>query len=73
MTTPTQLAPAASGNLGDSLTMAQKQALECAVAKIVAFGAQVGVSADEMIQMLQSGLTVGELLQYLATRTGEVA
>lgn len=73
MTTPTQLPPAASGNLGDSLTMAQKQALECAVAKIVAFGAQVGVSADEMIQMLQSGLTVGELLQYLATRTGEVA
>jgi hypothetical protein len=72
MTTQTELTDAASGNFGDSLTTAQKEALQCAVAKIVAFGEQVGVSADQMIQMLQSGLTVGELLQYLASRTGEV-
>ncbi|MGA2355528.1 MAG: hypothetical protein ABSG02_13615 [Terriglobales bacterium] len=72
MMTKTQLPAAANSNFGESLTMAQKDALQCAVAKIVAFGAQVGVSADEMIQMLQSGLTVGELLQYLAGRTGEV-
>lgn len=73
MITKTQPIVATNGNLGESLTMAQKEALQCAVAKIVAFGAQVGVSADDMIQMLQSGLTVGELLQYLASRTGEVA
>jgi hypothetical protein len=73
MLTQTQLTAAASGNFAESLTIAQKEALQCAVAKIVAFGAQVGVSAEEMIQMLQSGLTVGELLQYLASRTGEVA
>jgi hypothetical protein len=73
MLTETQPPAAASGNFAESLTMAQKEALQCAVAKIVAFGAQVGVSTEEMIQMLQSGLTVGELLQYLASRTGEVA
>jgi hypothetical protein len=73
MTTETQLTAAASGNFGESLTLAQKEALPCAVAKIVAFGAPVGVNAEPMIQMLQAGLTVGELLQYWASRTGEVA
>jgi len=33
----------------------------------------VGVSAEQMIELLQSGLTVRELLQYLAARTGQVA
>jgi hypothetical protein len=73
MTTDTQLTAGAGGGPGESLTMAQKEALECAVAKIVAFGVQVGVSSEQMIQMLQSGLTVGEPWQYLASRTGEVA
>jgi len=56
-----------------SLSFAQKEALQSAVAKIVAFGAQVGVSTDQMIQLLQSGLTVGELLEVLAARAGDVA
>jgi len=56
-----------------SLSFAQKEALQSAVAKIVAFGAQVGVSTDQMIQLLQSGLTVGELLEFLAARAGDVA
>jgi hypothetical protein len=53
--------------------LAQKEALQRAVAKVVALGAQVRVSADQMIELLKSGLTVGELLDYLAARTGEVA
>jgi hypothetical protein len=53
--------------------LAQKEALQRAVAKVVRLGAQVGVGADQMIVLLQSGLTVGELLEYLAARTGEVA
>jgi hypothetical protein len=73
MTTQTQLTTAASANFAESLTTAQKETLLCAVAKIVAFGAQVGVNAEEMIQMLQSGLTVGDLLQFLASRAEEVA
>ncbi len=73
MTTEPNLTIAASRDLGESLTVVQKEALQRAVAKIVAFGAQVDVSADQMIRLLQSGLTVCELLQYLASRTGEVA
>ncbi len=67
------LTAAMSRDQAEPLTVAQKEALQRAVAKVVALGAQVGVSADQMIQLLQSGLTVGELLEYLTARTGEVA
>lgn len=59
--------------MGDPLSLAQKEALQRAVAKIVALGAQAGVTTDQMIQLLHSGLTVGELLEFLAARSGEVA
>ena len=64
---------AISHDLAESLTPAQKEALQRAVAKIVALGEQTGVTADEMIELLKAGLTVGELLEYLAARAGEVA
>jgi len=73
MTIELDLTAAMSRDLAEPLTLAQKEALQRAVAKIVALGAQVGVSADQMILLLESGLTVGELLEYLAARTGEVA
>jgi hypothetical protein len=56
----------------EPLSCAQMEVLERAVAKIVLMGDQVGVSPDQMILLLQSGLTVGELLQYLAARNAEV-
>jgi hypothetical protein len=64
---------AVSHERAEQLSMAQQESLQRAVAKIVALGAQVGVSADQMVELLQRGLTVGELLEYLAARTGEVA
>jgi hypothetical protein len=73
MTTELRLTAAASRALAEPLSVAQKEALQRAVAKIVALGEQVGVSADQMIDLLDSGLTVGELLEVLAARAGEVA
>jgi len=73
MTIERDLTAAMSRDLAEPLTLAQKEALQRAVTKVVALGAQVGVSADQMIELLQSGLTVGELLEVLAARTGEVA
>ena len=73
MTIERDLTAALSRDIADPLTLEQKEALQRAVAKVVALGAQVGVSADQMILLLESGLTVGELLDYLAARTGEVA
>jgi hypothetical protein len=68
MITELRLSSTARHQPTESLTLAQKEALQRAVAKVVALGAQVGVSADQMILLLQSGLTVGELLNYLAAR-----
>jgi hypothetical protein len=73
MTTELHLTAAMSRDQAEPLTLAQKEALQRAVAKVVALGAQVGVSVDQMVQLLQAGLTVGELLEYLAARVGEVA
>ncbi|MGA2358235.1 MAG: hypothetical protein ABSF66_04490 [Terriglobales bacterium] len=73
MTTELHLTAAISHDRPESLTPAQKEALQRAVAKIVALGAQTGVTTDEMIELLKAGLTVGELLEYLVARAGEVA
>jgi hypothetical protein len=73
MATERDLTAALKHDLTEPLTLAQKEALQRAVAKIVALGAEVGVTADQMILLLESGLTVGELLECLAARAGEVA
>jgi hypothetical protein len=54
---------------GEPLTLAQQEVLERAVAKVVLLGELVGVNADQMILLLNSGLTVSELLEYLEART----
>jgi hypothetical protein len=73
MTTEPHLIAALTHNPAEPLTVAQKEALQRAVTKIVALGAQVGVNSEQMTLLLESGLTVGELLEYLAARSGEVA
>ena len=59
------------GDQAESLAPSEKQGLQRAVAKIVAFGAESGVTPDQMIELLKSGLTVAELLEYLAARTSD--
>jgi hypothetical protein len=62
----------ASSAVGEPLSFTQRQLLEKAVAKVVLMGERVGVSPDHMILLLQSGLTVKELLDYLAARNQEI-
>jgi hypothetical protein len=57
----------------EPLSCAQKQMLQRAVTKIVALGGQVGVTADKMVELLEEGLTVGQLLQYLTARSREIS
>jgi hypothetical protein len=73
MTTELHLYAAPSNDPADSLSPAQREALQRGVAKIVALGEQVGVSADQMVDLLRQGLTVRELLEYLEARSGDVA
>jgi len=55
-------------DLLDSLSIGDQGVLERAVGKLVVLGQQVGVSTDQMIQLLESGLSVAELLEYLVVR-----
>jgi hypothetical protein len=73
MTTELNRIAVLSHNLAEPLPVTQKEALQPAVAKIVALGAHVGVNRDQRILLLESGLTVGELLEYVAARSGKVA
>ena len=57
-------------DLAESLNIGQQEVLERAVGKMVLLGKQVGVSPDQMILLLESGLTVADLLEYLAVRNG---
>lgn len=57
--------------VAESLNIGQQEVLERAVGKLVLLGKQVGVSSDQMIRLLESGLTVVELLEYLAARNGQ--
>ncbi len=70
MITESDLTAALSRDLTEPLTVAQKKALQRAVAKIIVLGDQVGVGTDQMIELLKSGLTVSELLDYLSARVG---
>ena len=72
MPTDMHLLAAASQDPVETPTPDQKEALLHAVGKIVALGEQTGVTTDEMIQLLESGLTVGELLDYLANHHGDM-
>ncbi len=51
----------------------QQEVLKRAVAKMVMRGEQVGVSTDQMILLLDSGLTVRELLEYLLSQKADHA
>lgn len=73
MITDPKLLLAGMQNSDEALTPEQKEALQSAVAKIVVLGAQNGVTPAQMIELLKSGLTVGELLEYLSGGAGEVA
>ncbi len=57
----------------ESLNIGQEEVLERAIGKTILLGKKVGVSPDQMILLLESGLTVAELLEYLAARNGSAS
>ena len=63
----------ASSDTSNPLTLEQREALERALAKMVLVGAQAGVSTDQMIELLESGMSVRKLLEYVLTLAGDVA
>jgi hypothetical protein len=47
--------------------------LECVAEKLVRFGQQVGVTPEEMISLLDSGISIRDLLVFLASKTSGAA
>ena len=47
--------------------------LQQAVEKLVHFGQQVGVTPEEMISLLDSGISIRDLLAFLASKTSGAA
>ncbi len=48
------------------------EVLQRAVGKLVAAGARVGIGTDAMIKLLESGMSVQELVEYVLTRAADV-
>jgi hypothetical protein len=47
----------------------QATALKSAVEKLAAVAGQVGLTVDDLIGLLRSGMSVGDLLDYVASKT----
>lgn len=60
-------------NWAGPLARDRQEVLKRAVAKMAMLGEQVGVSTDQMILLLDSGLTVRELLEYLLSQKTDLA
>lgn len=62
--------PAESPQQGhEDLDVQEACALEQAVEKLVLYGWKVGVTPEEMISLLDSGISIRELLIFLAAKT----
>ena len=66
--TPDEQNSGASQPTSDDFDNCQVSVLEKAVDKLLRFAELVGVTPEEMIRLLDSGLTIGELLNYLTSR-----
>jgi hypothetical protein len=59
--------------VGDELTQEQVLILEVAVEKLVRAGEQAGITPEEMIGLLDSGMDIRELLDYIVSKTARSA
>ncbi len=59
----------ASCDSSDPPAIAQREVLKRALAKLVLVAARSGVSTDDMIKLLESGMSVQELLEYVLALT----
>lgn len=60
-------------NCTGGFVVADARLLETAVEKLVRFGWQVGVTPEEMISLLDSGISIRDLLAFLASKSSGAA
>jgi predicted butyrate kinase (DUF1464 family) len=56
------------GTIVGQLNQSRAKALESAVRKLVVAAGRVGLTLDELIDLLNSGMSVGELLDCIESR-----
>jgi hypothetical protein len=71
--TPSQFARPADDRLPENFDERDALLLEQAVEKLVRFGQQVDVTPEEMISLLDSGISIRDLLAFLASKTSGAA
>jgi hypothetical protein len=59
--------------MSEDLDERETRLLEQAVEKLVLYGRKVGVTPEEMISLLDSGISIRDLLIFLASKTSGVA
>ena len=64
----TELRLISKASFCDPASVKEEEVLERALAKVVHMGEDLGVSADQMIKLLDAGMSVRELLEFLAGR-----
>lgn len=57
----------------EELTEREAQLLDQAVVKLVLYGRKVGITPEEMISLLDSGMTISGLLAFLASKGSATA
>jgi len=67
------MSPAHSPSPTDELTEREAQVFEQAVTKLVLYGRKVGVPPEEMISLLDSGMSMRGLLEFLAAKGSPAA
>lgn len=60
--------PVHSPSPTNDLSEREAQLLEQALVKLVLYGRKVGVTPEEMVSLLDSGLSMSELLAFLAAK-----
>jgi hypothetical protein len=64
--------PSVTHRAADELTQDQTPILDVAIEKLVRIAEQSGVPTDELIALLNAGMTVHELLDYVASKTAPI-
>ena len=65
--------PIVTHPVGDELKQEQVVILEVAVEKLVRAGEQARITPEEMIALLDSGMDIRELLDYIVSKTARSA
>jgi hypothetical protein len=73
MAAPRSSSQSANANQQKDFSDVDAQLLEQAAERLLRFGQQVGVTPEQMVSLLDSGITIHDLLAFLAEKSSGAA